>query len=81
KRHAQQIDFLGPCRSQPGFVHDDFVDFDLAGALEAQLHSYRRVVSLLRGRHVEIVDTYDGGKPAVLSLMTCLAPTAGPDRI
>ncbi|MGO8035116.1 heparinase II/III domain-containing protein [Rhizobium leguminosarum] len=48
---------------------------------EAQLHSYRRVVSLLRGRHVEIVDTYDGGKPAVLSLMTCLAPTVGPDRI
>ncbi|MGO6949929.1 heparinase II/III domain-containing protein [Rhizobium johnstonii] len=59
------------------------ISLDISGAYppEAQLHSYRRVVSLLRGRHVEIVDTYDGGKPAVLSLMTCLAPTAGPDRI
>ncbi|MBY5326260.1 heparinase II/III family protein [Rhizobium leguminosarum] len=59
------------------------ISLDISGAYppEAQLHSYRRVVSLLRGRHIEIVDTYDGGKPAVLSLMTCLAPTAGPDRI
>ncbi|MBY5753175.1 heparinase II/III domain-containing protein [Rhizobium leguminosarum] len=59
------------------------ISLDISDAYppEAQLHSYRRVVSLLRGRHVEIVDTYDGGKPAVLSLMTCLAPTVGPDRI
>ncbi|MGO8104259.1 heparinase II/III family protein [Rhizobium leguminosarum] len=59
------------------------ISLDISGAYppEAQLHSYRRVVSLLRGRHVEIVDTYDGGKPAVLSLMTCLAPTVSPDRI
>ncbi|MEI1251297.1 heparinase II/III domain-containing protein [Rhizobium aouanii] len=59
------------------------ISLDISGAYppEAQLHSYRRVVSLLRGRHVEIVDTFDGGKPAVLSLMTCLAPTVSPDRI
>jgi hypothetical protein len=59
------------------------ISLDISGAYspEAQLHSYRRVVSLLRGRHVEIVDTYDGGKPAVLSLMTCVVPTVGPDRI
>ncbi|MGO8082159.1 heparinase II/III domain-containing protein [Rhizobium leguminosarum] len=59
------------------------ISLDISGAYspEAQLHSYRRVVSLLRGRQVEIVDTYDGGKPAVLSLMTCLAPTVGLDRI
>ncbi|NKL53687.1 heparinase II/III domain-containing protein [Rhizobium leguminosarum] len=59
------------------------ISLDISNAYppEVQLHSYRRVVSLLRGRHVEIVDTYDGGKPAVLSLMTCLAPTVGPDRI
>ncbi|NEI00024.1 heparinase II/III domain-containing protein [Rhizobium leguminosarum] len=59
------------------------ISLDISDAYppEVQLHSYRRVVSLLRGRHVEIVDTYDGGKPAVLSLMTCLAPTVGPDRI
>jgi hypothetical protein len=57
------------------------LDISAAYPPEAQLHSYRRVVSLLRGRHVEIVDTYDGGKPAVLSLMTCLAPAVSPDRI
>jgi len=59
------------------------ISLDIAGAYpaEAELHSYRRIVSLLRGRHVEIVDSYDGGKPAVLSLMTCLAPTVVPDRI
>ncbi|NKK63575.1 heparinase II/III domain-containing protein [Rhizobium leguminosarum] len=59
------------------------ISLDISGAYppEAQLHGYRRVVSLLRGRHIEIVDTYDGGKPAVLSLMTCLAPTVSPDRI
>ncbi|MBX5166264.1 MULTISPECIES: heparinase II/III family protein [unclassified Rhizobium] len=59
------------------------ISLDISGAYpaEAQLHSYRRVVSLLRGRHVEIVDTYDGGKPAILSLMTCLAPTVTSDRI
>ncbi|MBY5791928.1 heparinase [Rhizobium leguminosarum bv. viciae] len=59
------------------------ISLDISGAYppEAQLHSYRRVASLLRDRHVEIVDTYDGGKPAVLSLMTCLAPTVSPDRI
>ncbi|RXT17898.1 heparinase [Rhizobium leguminosarum] len=59
------------------------ISLDISGAYppEAQLHSYRRVVSLLRGRHVEIVDSYDGGEPAVLSLMTCVAPTVTPDRI
>ncbi|MBY5542962.1 heparinase [Rhizobium leguminosarum] len=59
------------------------ISLDISGAYppEAQLHSYRRVVSLLRDRHVEIVDTYDGGKPAVLSLMTCLAPAVSPDKI
>ncbi|MFF0952514.1 heparinase II/III family protein [Rhizobium leguminosarum] len=59
------------------------ISLDISGAYppEAQLHSYRRVVSLLRSRHVEIVDTYDGGKPAALSLMTCQSPTVSPDRI
>ncbi|PCK86090.1 heparinase [Rhizobium sophoriradicis] len=59
------------------------ISLDIAGAYpeEAQLRSYRRTVSLLRGRHVEIVDTQDGDRPAVLSLMTCLAPTVSSDRI
>ncbi|EJT02287.1 heparinase II/III family protein [Rhizobium sp. CCGE 510] len=59
------------------------ISLDISGAYpaEAQLHSYHRFVSLLRGRHVEIVDTYDGGRAAVLSLMTCLAPTVISDRI
>ncbi|MGG7576854.1 heparinase II/III domain-containing protein [Rhizobium sp. Nf11,1] len=59
------------------------ISLDIAGAYpaEAQLRSYRRAVSLVRGRHVEIVDTYDGDKAAVLSLMTCLPPTITRDRI
>ncbi|MBX4969264.1 hypothetical protein ABID08_004087 [Rhizobium binae] len=56
---------------------------EISGAYpaEAQLRSYRRTVSLQRGRHVEIVDAYDGDRSAVLSLMTCLAPTVTAERI
>lgn len=59
------------------------ISLDIAGAYpeEAQLRSYRRVVSLHRDRHVEIVDTHDGDRPAVLSLMTCLAPVVTENRI
>ncbi|MEQ1404758.1 heparinase II/III family protein [Neorhizobium sp. Rsf11] len=53
------------------------ISLDIAGAYppEAQVHSYRRVVSLLRGRHVEISDICEGDLPAVLSLMTCFEPS------
>ena len=59
------------------------ISLDISGAYppEADVRSYRRAVSLQRGRHVEIVDTLDGDRPAVLSLMTCLAPTVAPGRI
>ncbi|WP_440409224.1 heparinase II/III domain-containing protein [Neorhizobium petrolearium] len=53
------------------------ISLDIAGAYppEAQVRSYRRVVSLLRGRHVEISDIYEGDVPAVLSLMICFEPS------
>ncbi|MBB2785539.1 heparinase II/III domain-containing protein [Rhizobium phaseoli] len=56
---------------------------EISGAYpaDAKLRSYRRTVSLLRGRCVEIVDAYDGDRSAVLSLMTCLAPTITAQRI
>ena len=56
---------------------------EISGAYpeEAQLRSYRRTVSLLRGRHVEIVDTHDGDRPAVLSLMACVTPVITENRI
>ncbi|ANM21152.1 heparinase II/III-like protein (plasmid) [Rhizobium sp. N541] len=59
------------------------ISLDISGAYppEAKLRSYRRAVSLQHGRHVEIVDTYDGDRPAVLSLMTCLPPIVAPDKI
>ncbi|PDT02853.1 heparinase [Rhizobium chutanense] len=59
------------------------ISLDIAGAYppEAELRSYRRTVSLMRGRHVEITDAHDGDKPAVLSLMTCLAPTVTSEKI
>ncbi|MBY3595121.1 heparinase II/III domain-containing protein [Rhizobium bangladeshense] len=59
------------------------ISLDISGAypVEAKLRNYRRAVSLVRGRHVEIVDGYDGDKAAVLSLMTCLPPTIAPGRI
>ncbi|WP_411197180.1 heparinase II/III family protein [Rhizobium sp.] len=59
------------------------ISLEISGAYppEAEVRSYRRAVSLLRGRHVEITDVHDGDKPAVLSLMTCLAPTVTSERI
>ncbi|NYJ10753.1 hypothetical protein GGI64_001800 [Rhizobium leguminosarum] len=59
------------------------ISLDISGAYppEADVRSYRRMVCLQRGRYVEIVDTYEGDKPAVLSLMTCVAPTVAPGRI
>jgi hypothetical protein len=52
------------------------ITLDIAGAYpaEAELHRYRRHVRLLRGRHVEIRDDYEGGRPATLSLMTLIEP-------
>ncbi|MBB4234567.1 heparinase II/III domain-containing protein [Rhizobium esperanzae] len=66
------------------FSHDSArISLDISGAYppDADLRSYRRTVSLMRGRHVEIVDAHDGGKPAVLSLMTCLAPAVTSEKI
>ncbi|AHG48019.1 heparinase (plasmid) [Rhizobium leguminosarum bv. trifolii CB782] len=59
------------------------ISLDISGAYppEAEVHRYRRTVTLLRGRHVEIVDAHDGDKPAVLSLMTCVAPTVTSEKI
>ncbi|PDT13920.1 heparinase [Rhizobium sp. J15] len=59
------------------------ISLEISGAYpeEAQLRSYRRTVSLLRGRHVEIVDTHDGDRPAVLSLMACVTPVITENRI
>ncbi|RUM03949.1 heparinase II/III domain-containing protein [Rhizobium chutanense] len=57
------------------------LDISAAYPPEAELRSYRRTVSLMRGRHVEITDAHDGDKPAVLSLMTCLAPTVTSEKI
>ncbi|OHV82696.1 heparinase II/III family protein [Rhizobium sp. LCM 4573] len=59
------------------------MSLDIASAYppEAKVRSYRRTVTLRRGREVEIVDVHDGGLPAVLSLMTCVAPTLSAGRI
>ncbi|OWV81934.1 heparinase [Rhizobium sp. R634] len=59
------------------------ISLEISGAYpeEAQLRSYRRTVSLLRGRHVEIVDAHDGDQPAVLSLMACVTPVITENRI
>ncbi|KKX33536.1 heparinase II/III family protein [Rhizobium sp. LC145] len=52
------------------------MSLDIAGAYppEAKVRSYRRTVTLRRGREVEIIDIHEGDLPVVLSLMTCAAP-------
>jgi len=59
------------------------ISLDIAGAYpgEARVRSYQRTVSLLRGRHVEILDVFDGDVPAVLSLMTSIEPQISPGLI
>ncbi|MGK9051385.1 heparinase II/III domain-containing protein [Neorhizobium petrolearium] len=53
------------------------ISLDIAGAYppEARVRSYRRAVTLKRGRHVEIADLHDGDLPAVLSLMVGAEPS------
>uniref|UniRef100_UPI0031015E48 heparinase II/III domain-containing protein n=1 Tax=Neorhizobium sp. EC2-8 TaxID=3129230 RepID=UPI0031015E48 len=66
-------------------VHTEFtenqaqISLDLASAYpaEARVRSYRRTVTLRRGREVEVVDIHEGDLPAVLSLMTCVEPIIG----
>lgn len=63
-------------------VHTEFtenqaqISLDIASAypLEARVRSYRRTVTLRRGREIEVVDIHEGDLPAVLSLMTCVEP-------
>lgn len=53
------------------------ISLDIAGAYppEARVRSYRRAVTLKRGRHVEIADLHDGDLPAALSLMVGAEPS------
>lgn len=50
---------------------ESWIEQDIAGAYppEAGLRSYRRRVRLLKGQAVELVDTWDGDRPAELTLM------------
>lgn len=59
------------------------VSFDIAGAYPAvaRVEHYRRRVRLLRGSHVEVVDDYQGGQEAVLSLMAAEKPIVMPSRL
>ncbi|MCZ7498648.1 heparinase II/III domain-containing protein [Agrobacterium sp. ST15.13.015] len=52
------------------------VSFNIAGAYPAvaRVEHYRRRVRLLRGSHVEVLDDYQGGQEAVLSLMVAEKP-------
>lgn len=56
------------------------VSFDIAGAYPAVagVEYYRRCVRLLRGSHVEVLDDYQGGQEAVLSLMAAEKPVVTP---
>ncbi|CAN7529565.1 heparinase [Agrobacterium tumefaciens] len=59
------------------------VSFDIAGAYPAvaRVEHYRRRVRLLRGSHVEVLDDYQGGQEAVLSLMAAEKPAVMPGRL
>ena len=52
------------------------ISLDLAAAYpaEARVRAYRRMVTLDRGKGVEIEDVHEGDLPAVLSLMTSVQP-------
>ncbi len=60
---------------------EPFITMDIAGAYppEAEVNAYRRDVRLIKESHVEIVDRFDGGKRAEVSLMFAAKPslTAG----
>ncbi|MVA26702.1 heparinase II/III family protein (plasmid) [Agrobacterium vitis] len=64
-------------------VEEARISLEIAAAYpqEAALRSYRRSVRLIRGSHIEVVDEHDGDKPAVLSLITCVAPRAQAGRL
>ncbi|MGV1986161.1 heparinase II/III domain-containing protein [Agrobacterium sp. 22-221-1] len=59
------------------------VSFDIAEAYPAvaRVEHYRRRVRLLRGSHVEVLDDYQGGEEAVLSLMVAEKPVVMPGRL
>lgn len=59
------------------------IDMDIAGAYppEAGVTSYRRRVTLTKGRTVEIADVYRGQRAADLSLMFAEEPRLEPGRI
>lgn len=59
------------------------VSFNIAGAYPAvaRVEHYRRRVRLLRGSHVEVVDDYQGGQEAVLSLMVAEKPAVTSGRL
>ncbi|QCL96364.1 heparinase II/III domain-containing protein [Agrobacterium tumefaciens] len=59
------------------------VSFDIAGAYPAvaRVEHYRRRVRLLRGSHVEVLDDYQGGQEAVLSLMAAEKPAVTSGRL
>jgi hypothetical protein len=59
------------------------ISMEIAAAYpaEAGLRSYRRTVVLTKGRGVAIDDTFDGERPAELTLMFAEEPVLEPDRI
>ena len=59
------------------------VCFDIARAYPAmaRVEHYLRRVRLLRGSHVEVLDDYQGGEEAVLSLMVAEKPAVTPGRL
>jgi hypothetical protein len=56
---------------------------DIAGAYpaDARLAHYRRMVRLVKGEAIEIIDSYAGERGAELSLMLCGKPELSDGRI
>ena len=69
-----QVDFGDDCAE---------ISLDLAAAYppEAGVQSYTRTVRLVRGQHVEIIEEQNGGRDAVLSLMTAEMPIVDGDAL
>ncbi|AJY48000.1 heparinase II/III family protein [Martelella endophytica] len=59
------------------------ISMELAGAYpaEAEVETYRRAVVFIKGKGIEITDSFSGKKPATLSLMFAEMPALEPDRI
>ena len=59
------------------------IAMDIAGAYpaEAGVRSYRRTVRLDKGRGIELVDHFEGDRPATLSLLLAQEPTMDGGRI